>query len=257
MAKKTIKVPKVENGVPVGEMEIEVDDNGPSWGPNDKHRLLNHKILRVDGPDKCTGKAMYTQDMRPPGMLFGKFLTSPYAHAKITKLDLGPAQKLKGVKAVLPVVNEGGEVRYEGQPVAAIAAETPEIAEDAANAIAVEYQNLPHVVTYDDAIKPGASQAVPPPPARGGGRQGGGGGRGGRGAQQGSPEEVNAALANCDAVIEAEYRTPILHHCCLETHSITADYKGGDSATVYASTQGTFTIPQDSARELGVQQSKL
>jgi xanthine dehydrogenase YagR molybdenum-binding subunit len=253
MAKKTVKVPKVENGVPVGEMEIEVDDNGPSWGPNNKHRLLNSKLLRVDGPAKCTGTALYTQDMKPQGMLYGRFLSSPYAHAKITKLDLGPAQKIKGVKAVLTVVGQGGELRYEGQPIAAVAAETPEIAEDAANAIAVEYEMLPHVVTFEDARKPGAPEVVP----AGRGGRGGGGGRGGRGAQQGTAEEVTAALGNCDAVIEAEYRTPILHHCCLETHSVTADYKGGDAATVYASTQGTFTIPGDSARELGLQQSKV
>src|SRR6185312_12860778 len=101
MAKKKIKVPNVVDGVPKGEIEIEVDDSaGPSWGANDQHRLLNKPMVRVDGPAKATGTAIYTQDVRPPGMLFGKFLASPYAHAKVTKLDLGPAQKMKGVKAV-------------------------------------------------------------------------------------------------------------------------------------------------------------
>src|SRR5579864_3518162 len=100
MAKKKIKVPKVVDGVPVGEVEIEVDDSaGPSWGANDQHRLLNRPMVRVDGPVKATGAAIYTQDVRPPGMLFGKFLSSPHAHAKISKLDLTAAQKLGGVKA--------------------------------------------------------------------------------------------------------------------------------------------------------------
>jgi xanthine dehydrogenase YagR molybdenum-binding subunit len=244
MAKKKIKVPKVVNGVPMGEEEIEVDDTaGPSWGPNDKHRLLNKRITRVDGAVKATGVAMYTQDVRLPGMLIGRFLTSPHAHAKVTKLDLAPAQAIKGVKAVLPVVKVDGEVRYEGQPVAAVAATTPEAAHDALRAIVVEYEELPHVVSFADATKPNAPAVAPANP---------------RAQQkQGDPEKVAAALAGCDAVVEAEYRTPILHHSCLETHSIVADFRGGDSATVYASTQGTFTIPGDAARELGLQQSKV
>ncbi|HEX4793784.1 MAG TPA: xanthine dehydrogenase family protein molybdopterin-binding subunit [Humisphaera sp.] len=253
MAKKTIKVPKIVDGVPMGEVEIEVDDTaGATWGPNDKHRLLNSYLDRVDGPAKATGTAVYTQDVRPAGMLFGRFLMSPYAHARIKKFDPAPAMKIKGVKVVLPVVQVGGEVRFEGQPIAAVAAETPELAEDAVNAISIDYDVLPHAVTAEDATKPGAP--VVAAPARGGG---GGGGRGGRGANQGDPKTVADALATCDAVVEAEYRTPILHHCCLETHSLVADYHGGDTATVYCSTQGTFSVVQDAARELGVQASKL
>ena len=94
MAKKIIKVPKVVDGVPVGEMEVEVDDNGAVWGPNDKHRLLNHKMIRVDGAAKACGTAIYTQDVKPPGMLFGYFRTSPHAHAKVTKIDPGPAESV-------------------------------------------------------------------------------------------------------------------------------------------------------------------
>jgi xanthine dehydrogenase YagR molybdenum-binding subunit len=248
MAKKTIKVPKVVDGVPVGEVEVEVDDAaGPTWGPNDKHRLLNHPMRRVDGAAKACGTAVYTHDVRPPGMLFGQFLTSPHAHAKVTKFDSAAAQKIDGVKAVMPIVNVGGEVRFEGQPVAAVAATTPEVAEDAARAIVVEYEVLPHVVKGDEALKPDAPQVAPPDPRRPN-----------RGQQkQGDPQKVAEALEKCDAVVEAEYRTPIVHHSCLETHSIVADFRGGDEAAVYASTQGTFTIPGDSAKELGVQQSKL
>src|SRR5262249_30337022 len=122
MAKKTIKVPKIVDGVPMGEVEIEVDDSaGATWGPNNKHRLLNSYFDRVDGPNKATGTAIYTQDVRPEGMLFGKFLMSPYAHARIKKLDFAPALKIKGVKVALPVVPVGQEVRFEGQPIAAVA----------------------------------------------------------------------------------------------------------------------------------------
>jgi xanthine dehydrogenase YagR molybdenum-binding subunit len=248
MAKKTIKVPKVVDGVPMGEVEIEVEDNGATWGANDKHRVLNQPLRRVDGAVKSTGVAVYTQDVRLPGMLFGRLLLSPYAHAKVTKFDAAPAQKIEGVKAVLPVVNVGGELRYEGQPVAAVAAVTPELADDAIRAIDVEYQELPHAVTAADAQRPNAPPVVPPRPQQQG-----------RGQQQkqGNPEETANALASCEAVVDVEYRTPILHHSCLETHSIVADFRGGDTATIYASTQGTFTIPGDSARELGLQQGKV
>src|SRR3954462_1134936 len=214
MAKKKIKVPKVVDGVPMGEIEIEVDDSaGPSWGANHQHRLLNKPMVRVDGPAKACGTAVYTQDVRPAGMLFGKFLTSSRAHARIAKLDLGPAQKIDGGKSVLPVVNVGGEVRFEGQPVVAVAATTPEVAEDATRAVVVEYEELPHVVKGDEALKPGAPKV--------------GGGGPPRIQKQGDAEKTLAALAGCDAVIEAEYRTPTLHHACLETHSITADFRGG------------------------------
>src|SRR5262249_52705234 len=159
---------------------------------------------------------------------------------------------IDGVKKVLEIVGAGGEVYHEGQPVVAVAATTPELAEDAVKAVVVKYEKLPHVVTAEDSMKPGAPQAVRGGP--GGGRGGGRGRRGGagRGNASGTPEAADAALANCDAVVEVEYRTPILHHCCLETHSTVADYRGGESATVYTSTQGTFSIPQDAGRELGV-----
>jgi xanthine dehydrogenase YagR molybdenum-binding subunit len=243
MAKKKIKVPKVENGVPVGEVEIEVDDSaGPTWGANNQHRLLNKPMVRVDGPAKATGTAVYTQDVKPPGMLFGRFVSSPHAHAKVSKLDLAAAKKMTGVKAVMTVVDVGGEVRFEGQPVVAVAATTPEIAEDATRAVVVEYEDLPHVVKADEAMKPNAPQV---------------GGPGARVQKQGDMAKTDDALGKCDAVVESEYRTPMLHHCCLETHSITADFRGGESANVYASTQGTFSIPRDAAKELGLQQSNV
>src|SRR5205085_6318477 len=75
--------------------------------------------------------------------------------------------------------------------------------------------------------------------------------------KRGDAAKVEAAFAQCDAVVEAEYRTPILHHSCLETHGNVVEYRGGDAATVYASTQGTFTIPGDAAHELGLNESAV
>src|ERR1700683_3387528 len=112
------------------------------WGPNDQHRILNKRIPRVDGPLKTTGSATYTYDVRLPRMLFGRILRSPFARARVKSLDLSRALKIPGVGAVVARVNVGGEVRFEGDPVAAVAATTAEIADDAIHAIDVQYEPL-------------------------------------------------------------------------------------------------------------------
>src|SRR6266851_5407706 len=144
--KKKIKVPKVVNGIET-MVEIEVDDTGgPAWGPNDKHTLLNHRLTRVDGPVKVSGAAIYSYDVRLPGMLYGRILRSPYAHARVKKIDESAARRIPGVHAIATVhglraketrakespgqQTAGGkaisskqpelpplEVRYEGEPI--------------------------------------------------------------------------------------------------------------------------------------------
>jgi len=221
----------------------------PSWGPNDQHRILNKRIPRVDGPSKVSGSAVYTYDVRLPGMLYGRILRSPYARARIKSLDLSRALKIPGVGAAVARIDVGGDVRFEGDPVAAVAATTAEIADDAIHAIDVQYEVLPHVVSIDDALKPGAAQVFPQDEqVRNNAR--------GR-DQRGDPAKVDEALKNCDVVVEADYRTPTLHHSCLETHGAVADYRGGDSATVYVSTQGTFTIPRDAAITLSLPEGSV
>jgi len=241
--KKKIKVPKVVNGIET-MVEIEVDDDaGPGWGPNDKHALLNHRLTRVDGPLKVSGAAGYTYDVRLPNMLYGRILRCPHAHARLTKFNSSAASKIVGVKAIIQTPLK--EFRFAGAPVAAVAATTPDIAQDAARAIIVEYEVLPHVVRADDAIRSDAPNVV----------------EGESNLQQkdkrGDVQKVAAALNSSDAIVEAEYRTPRIHHTCLETHGMVVDYSGGDSATVYASTQGTFSIPADAAEELGLPQSAV
>lgn len=246
--KKKIRVPRVINGVEQ-MVEIEVDDvAGPGWGPNDKHTLLNHRLTRVDGPLKVSGAAKYTYDVRLPNMLYGRVRRCPHAHARIKKFDSSAALRMPGVKAIIQTPLT--EFRFAGSPVAAVAATTPELAQDAARAIVVEYEVLPHVVIPDAAIKANAPRVLPTE---------GPGGEDNLAAKgkQGDPQKVEAAFATCDAVVEAEYRTPRLHHCCLETHGMVVDFSGGDTATIYATTQGTFTIPQDAARELGLPQSAV
>ena len=246
--KKKIRVPRVINGVEQ-MVEIEVDeDSGPGWGPNDKHTLLNHRITRVDGPLKAAGAAQYTYDMRLPGMLYGRVLRCPHAHARVASINTDAAAAILGVKAIIKAPLD--EIRFAGGPVAAVAATTPEIAADAIHAIEVKYEVLPHVVIADEAIKPGAPKVVPDD-----------GDRKEENLQfktkAGDQQKVEAAFGTADAVVEAEYRTQKLHHACLETHGLVVDYRGGDTATVYASTQGTFTIPVDAAKELGLPESAV
>lgn len=240
--KKKIKVPKVVNGIEQ-MVEIEVDDTGgPTWGDRSKLSLLNKPIRRVDGPEKVTGHAKYTHDIRLPGMLYGRILASPHAHAKVTSLDATAAERMPGVGAVLTFPDK--ELRYQGDPVAAVAARTPEIAEDAVRAIRVTYEVLPHAVDADTAMRPGA----PLVHAQGNVRAS---------QTKGNKDEVEAQFAQCAVLAEGEFRTPMQHHSCLETHGVVVDYRGGDGATVYASTQGTFTVAGDAAEELGLDANRV
>lgn len=272
--KKKIKVSKVIDGVEQ-MVEVEVDDDGSlSWGPNDKHTLLNHRLPRVDAPFKVSGAARYTYDLRLPGMLYGRVLRSPHAHARVLKVDASAARRLPGVRAIVGATDEavvrGSNaatavtdrkdqtdagmtpqaskreriVRFAGEPVAAVAADTPEIAEDAIRAIKVDYEVLPNVVRAEDALKEGAPRVFPE-------------GNLTPKEKRGDEAKVDEALAKTDVVIEAEYRSPILHHACLETHGNAVDYRGGGEATVYASTQWTFSIPGDAAQELGLPASAV
>lgn len=260
--KKKVRVPRVVNGIET-MVEIEVDDvGGPAWGPNDKHALLNHHLRRVDGPLKVSGLAEYTFDKRLPGMLHGAVLRSPHAHARLINVDSTAARRIPGVKAIVSITDKASPgapaeaagpkasepkhtvVNYAGEPVAAVAADTPEIVEDAIRAIKVEYEVLPHVVRAEDALKETSPKVFPE-------------GNLEPRDSQGYATRVAEAFGKCDVVFEGEYRTPIIHHACLETHGHVVDFRGGNTATVFASTQGTFTIPGDSAKELGLKESDV
>lgn len=236
--KRTIKVPKVVNGYET-MVEIQVDDtSGAGWPDRSKLSVLDKPIPRVDGPDKVTGRAQYTHDIRVPGLLYGRVLPSPHARAKIAKLDTTLAEQMPGVAAVI-VLNKK-ELFYQGDPIAAVAAKTPEIAEDAIRAIRVDFDVLPHVVDPDSAMLPNGPRAHPDTPNIE------------PDETRGDPNDVDSSLSQCAAVAEGEYRTSFQHHTCLETHGVVVDYNGGDSATIYASTQGTFSVVGDAAQELDI-----
>ncbi|MBQ6621846.1 MAG: xanthine dehydrogenase family protein molybdopterin-binding subunit [Mogibacterium sp.] len=139
-----------------------------------EYRHIGKNATRFDAREVITGKAIFTDDFKMKDMLYGKALRSPYAHARITKIDISKAEALPGVKAVLyygnlpevcktwgknqppicPVLRR--EASYVGDAVALVAAETPAIAEAAVDLIEVEYEELPAVLRTMDAIQPGA-----------------------------------------------------------------------------------------------------
>ncbi|HEU4754528.1 MAG TPA: xanthine dehydrogenase family protein molybdopterin-binding subunit, partial [Armatimonadota bacterium] len=228
----------IENGFEK-EVEIEVPDGPPvSWGDPDKLRILGKRNPRPEGPDKVTGRAKYASDIVLPGMLYGRFCPSTYASARITSIDITPAQNMPGVKAVLALKGNGGSVMYAGEPVAAVAAITPEIAEDAIRAIKVSYEPRPFVVDLKKAMQPGAPLVRPDTKSN---VQGEGESRNG---------DVEAAFQRADAVTENTYEAQTRLHCCLETHGQTLKWDG-PRLTVWASTQYVTGIRDAFAGQAG------
>lgn len=212
-----------------------------SW-PQDR-RLIGERIERVDGPIKTTGEARYAFDVNRPGMCTGKFVRSPHARARIVSIDTGPAEAADGVVAVHVIKSADEIVGYHGDPVVAVAAETERQARDAARAVRVEYEVLPHVVTEEQAMAPGAPEIVE-----------GGNVREGNAVERG---DVDAGFADAATIYEGEFRTQVETHCSLETHGLVAEWDG-DRLTVWASTQGVyatrgglagyFDVPEDRVR---------
>ena len=201
-------------------------------------RLINTRIPRVDGLAKASGKAKYTSDVRPEGTLFGVMLYSPYAHAKVKSIDISGAEKMPGVKAVIAIANAGTTLRYHGDDIASVAAETEEQARDAIRAIKVDYEVLPHVATEAQAMAEGAPEVF-----RGGNVQRG------RSQTKGKAEE---AMATAEVTSEGTYSVPMITHVCLEPHGLTVkwekgDKEGSDKAVAWASTQNVTGVANDLA----------
>jgi xanthine dehydrogenase YagR molybdenum-binding subunit len=129
------------------------DDNTKyGWPAADQRTLIGKRISRVDGPEKVSGRAKYTYDVHRPGMLYGKVVRSPHAHAKVVSVDTSAAEKMPGVKGVYIIQDKGSEIHWAGDDVVVVAAVDEPTAADAARTIKVEYQPLPHFV--DDFTQP-------------------------------------------------------------------------------------------------------
>jgi xanthine dehydrogenase YagR molybdenum-binding subunit len=129
------------------------DDNTKyGWPVPEKRSLIGKRISRVDGPDKVSGRAKYTYDVHRPGMLYGKVVRSPHAHAKVVSVDTSAAEKMPGVKGVYIIQDKGSEIHWAGDDVVVVAAVDEPTAADAARAVKVGYESLPFFV--DDFTQP-------------------------------------------------------------------------------------------------------
>ncbi|HZR31173.1 MAG TPA: xanthine dehydrogenase family protein molybdopterin-binding subunit [Terriglobales bacterium] len=131
------------------------------WPAPEQRTVLGKPHLRVDGPVKVQGRAKYTYDYNPQGLLFGKSVRCPYPHAKVVSIDTSAAEKMPGVKAVTIIQGPGKEIHWAGDEIVGVAAVDEPTAEDAVRAIKVEYQRLPHNVS--DAEPPAGAGEAPGP----------------------------------------------------------------------------------------------
>jgi len=247
-----------------------------------KFKVIGTRPIRHDGVDKVTGRAKYGADISLPGLLHGKVLRSPHAHAKIKSIDVSAALKLPGVKAVLtsadfPKLQSGvvpmGElamnphymsmnllahdkVLYDGHPVAAVAATNPHIAEEAIRLIKVEYEVLPHVLDAESAMKEGAPILLPEL------------------RTSGTPEksdkqtnvasqvrfargDLEAGFKAADVIVEREFNTAMVHQGYIEPHNAVAQYNPDGQTTIWTSTQGAFTARDQCALVLNIPASSI
>jgi CO/xanthine dehydrogenase Mo-binding subunit len=241
-------------------------------------RIVGTSVRRVDGRDKVTGRALYAGDLRIPGMLHGKVLRSPVAHARLVRVDARPAEALSGVVAVLtrddlkdldpfygPILQDRpivamDKVRFAGEPVALVAAVDEAAADAALAAIQVEYAELPAATDIASALAPGAApiheslpspvraqdfSAANPDPARNICHH-----------QRVEQGDVAAGLAEAHRVFEDFFTFPMIYHYAMEPHTVVAQVDG-EGITVWASAQHPFVVRAELARMFRVPQSRV
>jgi len=212
-------------------------------------KYVGRSVARVDGIDKVTGKAKFVGDITVPGMLYGKILRSPYAHARIVSIDAKQAYALPGVAAVLTAAELGevnpiyngrpviamNKVRYVGEPVAAVAAADLATAEEALSLIHVDYEELAAVTGIDAALQSGAPLVHEEKPGNIGTHE-----KVARG-------DVDEGFAQSDEIAEDIFTFPMVYHYAMEPHSVIAHY-GDDEITVWSSAQHPFQVRGDIAK---------
>ena len=260
---------------------------------NQEFNVVGTRPIRHDGMEKVTGRARYGADVDLPGLLHGKVLRSPHPHARINSIDPKRALALPGVKAVvtsaelnqpqgrLVDLGEGAMINpkflsnnclaadkalYKGHAVAAVAAISPHIAEQALSLIDVDYEVLPFVVDVLSAMESGApvlherlANATDPNVRPGGLR-----------SEDDDAESTNIAnhfvfesgdidkgFGEADVVVEREFRTQSVHQGYIEPHTATAQWAEDGNVTIWCSSQGQFNIRDQTALVMGIPISKI
>ena len=222
-----------------------------------KFSIIGTSVPRVDGLAKVTGKARYTGDLFVPNMIEGKFLRSPYAHARILSINTREAEALPGVVTVLtstdltnPYMGRGknkdqpivatDRALYAGQPVAAVAALDSATAEEALSRIVVEYEPLPAVIDIQEAIAEGAPQIH-------------------AFAERNIcfhcdlvKGDVERGFAEADEIFEDTFTTQRQAHACIETHGAICLVTPDGKLTLWSSTQVPGILRDALAETLGL-----
>ena len=256
-------------------------------------KVVGSRPIRHDGADKVTGQAKYGADIQLPGLLFGKILRSPYAHARIKSIDVSKALALPGVHAVVTAddweqpsgkvedLAEGSihnlrflsnnvlayeKVLYKGHAIAGVAAEGAHLAEQAAALIEVDYEVLPPVVNFTSAMAEDAPilherlESLSNPGLRSGGyKSDSDDSKGTNVANRFDFKlgDVERGFNESDVIVEKTVGTAAVHQGYIEPHTGTAMWNTDGSLTVWSSTQGHFNVRDLLSRMLGMPVSKI
>ncbi len=237
---------------------------GEKSKPWETTQVIGKRLPRVDAYERVSGTAVYPSDLVLPNMLYGAILRCPHPHARVKSVDLGKAKRMPGVHAVISGATPGANpkwvysswpeprfethifeahCRFEGEPVAAAAAETPYQAWDALQAIQVDYEVLPFVADERKALAPSAPRVHE------------------KGNQVADPQryergDMKKGHEDADVVLEKTFSTQCEFHTPLETHGCVANWEG-DNLTLWASTQGVYAVQTGVANTLGLPLSKV
>ena len=237
------------------------------------YKVIGTRPIRPDGADKVTGRALYGADFDTAGLLHGKVLRSPHAHARIRSIDTSKAEALPGVMAVvsgkdLPQKSDGSpdyardnilahdKALYKGHPIAAVAANSPHVAEEALKLIDVDYEVLPSVMTAPDAMKEGA------PILHEGLTTEELGEKTDKVSNVAShfqhvKGDVEKGFNEADQIVEREYTTKTVHQGYIEPQNATALWNNDGRLHIWCSTQGAFTVRDAVAGILDIPVSQI
>ncbi len=211
------------------------------WKKPEEMTIVGKSYSRIDGPDKVTGRAKYTYDLKFPGMLYGRILRSPHPHAKIVSIDASDVLKMPGVKTVITDIKD--EVFFVGDDVAAVAAVSEECAAEALLKFKVKYEVLPFTVREQEALK--GDIKVFSNKEDNIGR-----------VQNREEGDVEKGFAEADAVVEHTYHMNVQIHTPLETHGCIVNWEG-DDLYMWSSTQAVHSERAGMARHFEIPENKV
>jgi CO/xanthine dehydrogenase Mo-binding subunit len=220
------------------EVWLVVEEDALEQWPAGPREVVGKDALRVDGLERATGQAVYTADLRLPGMLHAAVLRSPHPRARVTKLDREAALAAPGVHAVIgpgDIPQLFDEPPYQGAPIAAVCADSLAHARAAIDLLAAEYDVLEPLLDPDEAVARGSLLGEPRVRERGDYQQG---------------------LEQADVVVEAEFRTQVVLHNSMETHQAVVQWVA-DGVEVHISTQYIWGIRDAVAEGLGLPGDKV